>query len=128
MPPETMPDVPFSELAQYTLLDLTTFRVNGDAVTTPVRFALADGRVVVSLRSDSGKVKRATRDPNVLAAGHPRGPQHAARIRFLEGAEANAAANILRRRHPLLFVQRLILGRHPTRHVVAEPTLRPSAS
>jgi PPOX class probable F420-dependent enzyme len=115
------------ELARFPLIDLTTFRRTGDAVVTPVRFAVDERRVVVSLRADSGKVKRAARNPNVVIAGHPGGPSHPVVIRFLEGEDARRAQDVLRRRHPFLFLQRLLLGRRPGLHVVAELTHRPAA-
>ena len=112
------------ELSAYELVDLVTFRRNGEPVATPVRFALDNGRVVMSLRRDSGKVSRARLNPLVEIAGHPDGTRHAATLRFLEGDDAARADAALRRRHRLLFWQRLVLGRRPTQHVLAEATLR----
>lgn len=114
----------FRELDRFPLINLTTFRKTGDAVVTPVRFAVDKGRIVVSLRADSGKVKRAARDPRVVVAGRPGGPSYPVAIRFLEGDEARQAQDVMRRRHPFLFLQRLVLGRRPGRHVVAELTRR----
>src|SRR5687768_4200915 len=109
-----MPDNWLRELERSRLLDLSTFRRDGEAVTTPVRFAVHGDRVIVSLQSDSGKVKRVKANPAVRLAGHPDGTPRDATLRFLEGSEERDAAAALRRRHRLLFFQRLVLGRRPT--------------
>ena len=114
------------KLPRHRLLDLTTFRASGEPVTTPVRYAVDGGRLVVSLQSDSGKVKRAAANQSVRVAGHPHGAAREGTLRLLEGQEARGAALVLRRQHRLLFVQRLILGRHPSRHRMAEIVPRPS--
>jgi PPOX class probable F420-dependent enzyme len=114
------------ELAAYELVDLVTFRRNGQPVPTPVRFAVENGRVLMSLRVDSGKVTRARANPMVEIGGHPDGPRHGATLRFLEGDEAARAGALLRRRHRFLFLQRLVLGRRPGRHVLVEATPTPT--
>ncbi len=46
------------DLARHRYLNLATFRRNGTAVTTPVWFAAADGKLYVFTAGESGKVKR----------------------------------------------------------------------
>ena len=108
------------ELQRHRLIDLVTYRRNGEAVVTPVRYAIDNDRFVVSLQSDSGKVKRARANPVVQVAGHPCGSPREATLRFLDGDQARLAGDALRRRHRLLFIQRLVFGRRPRRHTIAE--------
>jgi len=119
-----MIDPSLQDLQRYRLIDLITFRRDGEPVPTPVRYAIDGGRLVVSLQSGSGKVKRATNNPAVRVAGHPKGRQYEATLTFLHGDEARRASKVLQRRHRLLFVQRFLLGRHPRRHTAAE--IRPA--
>ena len=114
-----MDDAWLRELEGYRLLDLVTFRRDGAPVSTPVRFAVDGDHLVVSLRTDSGKVKRARATPTVRVSGHPDGVASEAILRFVEGAEARQAEAALRRRYRLLFLQRLVLGRRPNRHATA---------
>jgi hypothetical protein len=108
------------DLQRYRLIDLVTYRRNGAPVATPVRYAIDNDRLVVSLQSDSGKVKRARANPAVQVAGHPGGSPREATLRFLDGDQARLADDALRRRHRLLFIQRLVFGRRPRRHTIAE--------
>jgi PPOX class probable F420-dependent enzyme len=110
------------------LLELTTFRRSGQPVTTPVRFAVAGATIVVSLHSGSGKVVRARADASVRVRSYPEGSSRSGTLRFIDGEEARSAAAALRRRHRLLFLQRLLLGRHPSRHVMAAITLERPAT
>jgi PPOX class probable F420-dependent enzyme len=111
-------------LNQFKLLDLTTFKRSGDPVTTPVQFVVDGDRLVVSLRTDSGKVKRIRADPSVRIAGHRDSVTLDATARELHGADARAAYALLRRRRWLLTLRRFVLRRHPSRHVSAEIRLR----
>ena len=111
------------ELDRCRLIDLTTLRRDGRPVVTPVRFALDGARVLVSLREDSGKVKRARANGSVTLACHPEGTPLRGNLRFLDGSEARRAQSVLNRRHRLLWIQRLVTGRRPGQHVLAEITL-----
>lgn len=59
-------DRPFGVLAGHTYASLTTFRKNGEAVSTPVWFAVLDDRVYVGTDPESGKMKRIRNDPRVV--------------------------------------------------------------
>jgi PPOX class probable F420-dependent enzyme len=80
-------------------------------VTTAVSLAVdTDGggdRAVFRSPANAGKVRRLRRNPAVEVApstfrGRPTGPAVTGTARLLEGAEARAAARMLRRKHPLL--------------------------
>lgn len=69
---------PFHVLERHNYINLTTFRKSGEAVTTPVWFALHDGRLHITTEPDSGKMKRIRNNPRVVlqpcnAWGRPRG-------------------------------------------------------
>ena len=58
-------------------ISLATFKRNGDAVKTPVWFALRDGKFYVFTEAKSWKVKRLGRDDRVRAAAcNVRGKVH----------------------------------------------------
>ena len=68
----------FSFLGGRHYVNLTTFRKSGEEVTTPVWFALVDGRLYVTTPPESGKMKRIRNDPRVIVTpatswGAPRG-------------------------------------------------------
>ncbi|MEU3400412.1 PPOX class probable F420-dependent enzyme [Streptomyces filamentosus] len=71
------------ELRRGRYISLTTHRKDGTGVSTPVWYAVEDGRVYVWTRADSWKVKRLRKDPKVeLAVCDVRGnvPEGAARL------------------------------------------------
>ena len=53
------------EMSEHEFVALTTFRRNGDPVSTPVWIALDGDGLVVTTPAASGKVKRLRRDPRV---------------------------------------------------------------
>jgi uncharacterized protein len=55
----------FSPLEGQQYISLATFRKSGEAVPTPVWFALADDRLYIVTQQDSGKVKRIRNNPQV---------------------------------------------------------------
>ena len=57
---------PFGALAGHTYVSLTTFRESGEAVHTPVWFAIAGDRVYVGTDPHSGKMKRIRDNPRVV--------------------------------------------------------------
>jgi hypothetical protein len=82
----------FAGFAGHTYLRLTTFRRNGLPVNTAVWFVLENNSLYVWTASDSGKVKRIRRHPEVLVApsthnGSPRGPVVEGKVRFLAADE-----------------------------------------
>jgi PPOX class probable F420-dependent enzyme len=71
--------LPLAELEGHSYCLLTTFRRSGEAVGTPVWFAVAAGTIYVKTGVDSGKVKRLRAHAAVQVApctlrGRPRGP------------------------------------------------------
>jgi PPOX class probable F420-dependent enzyme len=123
MAPEEDLNGVLDELASCRLLDLTTMRGSGVPVTTPVRFAIDDGRVIVSLDAASHKMTRVRMNPRVRVAGHQSTSAIGGTLRMLEHGEGGAAYRVLARRHRLLFLQRLALRRHPSRHVTCKIVL-----
>lgn len=93
----------FDVLAGERYLALTTYRRSGDAVATPVWFALLDGpRAVVHTEASSGKAKRLRNAPACTVApcdvrGRVHGPQVAATATFLAGDDAASARRALAR-------------------------------
>lgn len=81
---------PFDGLEGHKYVNLTTFKKSGEAVTTPLWFALLDGRAYMTTPPDSGKMKRLRNDPRVLlapssATGRPRGDSIEGIARPIEG-------------------------------------------
>jgi PPOX class probable F420-dependent enzyme len=58
----------FNVLVDHRYLSLKTFRVNGEAVPTPVWFAQAGGKLYVTTRPESGKVKRIKQNGDIEVA------------------------------------------------------------
>lgn len=87
---------------------LETFRRDGTPAATPVSIAFSGERAFFRTWDAAWKARRLRRDPNVTATpcsfvrGRPIGPAVEARARRLDGAEAEAAARALARRHPVL--------------------------
>ncbi|MFV9506719.1 MAG: PPOX class F420-dependent oxidoreductase [Oscillochloridaceae bacterium umkhey_bin13] len=55
----------FPELAGQQYVSLNTFRKSGEAVATPVWFAVEGDRLFIVTQDDSGKVKRIRNNPRV---------------------------------------------------------------
>jgi PPOX class probable F420-dependent enzyme len=103
-PATTATWAPFVE--QKTVL-LTTYRRDGTPVPTPVSIAVDGDRAVVRSFEKAGKTRRLRRNPTVQVTpsttrGTPTGPAVDAHARRLDGAEAQQAARLLRRKYPLL--------------------------
>ncbi len=86
---------------------LTSYRRDGTPVGTPVTIAVEGSHAFVRTFDKAGKMKRIHRNPEVEIApstllGRPIGPSIRARIRILEGAEADHAARHIARRQPIL--------------------------
>ena len=91
---------------------LRTRKRDGSWVATPVNLTLSGDRGYFATPADSGKVKRLRNFEAVELApctprGRPTGAERTGRARRLDGAEAEAAAAALRRRHP--FVHRFLV-------------------
>jgi PPOX class probable F420-dependent enzyme len=81
-------------------MGLTTFRKNGQTVTTPVWFAADGNRLVVMTGVSTGKVKRLRGNPKVQVArssanGKESGPRQDGVVRFLPAPESTQAMHLL---------------------------------
>ena len=90
---EARPPHPFEALEGHTYVSLTTFRKSGEEVSTPLWFALADGRLYATTPRDSGKMKRIRNNPRVRltpcnARGKPKGESVEGLARVLEEEQA----------------------------------------
>lgn len=90
----------FSTLKGRRYMSLTTFRKNGQAVSTPVWFADVGGKLYVTTSRVSGKVKRLRNNPAITvapctASGKVLGPTTAGTARLLPDSEASAAEQAL---------------------------------
>ena len=89
-------------------INLTTFRKNGVGVTTPVWFALADGRILGTTQAQTGKVKRLRNNPKVSFApctmsGKPLGEASQGKGRLLPAEESAAADEALKPKYGLQY-------------------------
>jgi uncharacterized protein len=85
---------------QHTCL-LVTYRKSGEAVPSPITFALSDGKFYVRTEPRTAKVKRIRANSAVLVApssfrGKPRGPFIAGTARIMSSDEHRRACDILR--------------------------------
>ena len=83
---------------------LSTFRRNGQAVSTPLWFAERDDKIIFSTRNDSGKYKRLRNNSKVTVApcnirGKITGPQFAGTARVLPVEQWPEAKRILDRKY-----------------------------
>jgi hypothetical protein len=80
--------------------NLFTFRKSGEAVKTPVWFALSGGKIYVMTTMDAGKTKRIRNNGRVLIglsdrSGNPRGPSVDGTARILPPEEEQRARQAL---------------------------------
>lgn len=64
----TIEKVSLPDLGRAQCIALTTFRKTGQAVTTPVMFAISHNTIYVGTRADAGKLKRLRRSGRVTLA------------------------------------------------------------
>ncbi|OBJ88655.1 PPOX class F420-dependent oxidoreductase [Mycobacterium asiaticum] len=88
-------------------INLTTFRKDGTAGTSPVSIAVDGDRAYFRSFERSLKVRRLQRNPRVEfgaanGKGKPVGPVQPGAVRLLQGAEYQEAARLLRRKYPFL--------------------------
>ena len=86
---------------------LTTFRRDGTPVGTPVSIAVDGDRAVLRTYESSGKFKRVRNNPLVEVCpstfrGEPTGPAIRARVRILDGDEAQHARRLIEAKHRVL--------------------------
>jgi uncharacterized protein len=87
-------------------INLETYRKNGQAVQTPVWFAIEDSMIYVRTDNNSGKIKRARNNPHVRitpsnARGQPKGEWIDGEIRIANTAESERANQLLRQKYGL---------------------------
>jgi uncharacterized protein len=85
-------------------ISLTTFRKNGEGVSTPVWFGEDGDKLYVMTRSDMGKVKRMRNSSQVKVApctirGKVTGPEFAAQARILAPPEHAHARQTINRKY-----------------------------
>jgi uncharacterized protein len=88
-------------------LNLTTFRKNGQPVTTPVWFAQEGDTLYVFTLAESGKVKRIRNNGQVEVgpcdrSGKPLGPVAPAHATIVDGEQARHADAVLNQKYGLL--------------------------
>ncbi len=91
----------FEYLKEIRTINLTTFYKSGKSVATPVQFAHHEGKLYVSTRKNSYKVKRIKNNSNGLIApctmkGKEIGPQIEVRVRILPKTEEYIAVEALK--------------------------------
>jgi PPOX class probable F420-dependent enzyme len=92
------------EICGQKYIALTTFRKNGQAVSTPVWFAEQGEKLYVMTRNDSGKYKRIRNNPQIKVApctmgGKITGPEFSAIARVLSPAQWPEAKKALHRKY-----------------------------
>ncbi|MGB3683302.1 MAG: PPOX class F420-dependent oxidoreductase [Rubrobacteraceae bacterium] len=97
---------PFAYLEGHSYINLTTFRKSGDPVSTPLWFALHEGRLHATTEPDSGKMKRIRNNPSVLLApcnawGKEKGPRVEGIARPVEDGPMEGAEAALNRKYRL---------------------------
>ena len=94
----TIEKATFPDLRKEQCIALTTFRKTGQAVTTPVWFAISLGMIYVETHADAGKLKRLRHTARVTLApctysGKVTGAVSAGKARILTEPEGSAAAS-----------------------------------
>ena len=97
---------PFEALEGHRYVNLTTFRKNGEPVTTTLWFALSGGNLYATTPPDSGKMRRIRNDPRVLLApsnarGRPKGGSVEGVARAVEGEAPAGAGEALESKYRL---------------------------
>lgn len=94
------------ELSKHKYINLETYRKNGQPVSTPVWFMIDNNMVYVVTSPETGKVKRLHNNPAVRIMpsgfrGEPKGDWMEGIARFAEGAEAERAVKLRKKRYGL---------------------------
>ncbi len=103
---QTEPATGLSGLESQQYANLFTYRKSGEAVKTPVWFALRNGKAYVMTTANAGKVKRIRNGGRVEIgpadrAGKPLGPTVTASARVLDAAEIAVAKEALDKKYGL---------------------------
>ena len=98
---------PLRALADERTVVLTTFRRDGRGVPTAMSIVLDGERAFMRTWSTSGKMKRLRRDPSATVApstarGQVTGTAYPVRAVVVTGDDADRAASLLARKHPVL--------------------------
>ncbi len=100
-------DNPFGEVGTADYVLLTSFRKDGTPVGTALWAALDDGKLYVWTVTDSWKVKRIRRNPQVTLqpcdrSGKPHGAVVKGAAQILDGAAADRVRGLIRSKYSLL--------------------------
>jgi uncharacterized protein len=118
----------FPDIADAKFMGLTTFRKNGQTVTTPVWFAADGNRLVVMTGISTGKVKRLRGNPKVQLArssanGKESGPRREGVVRFLSASESTIAMHLLDRKYGIQrWMAKLVMRLRREQNVYLEIT------
>lgn len=116
---------PFSYLEGRSYINLTTFRKSGEPVSTPLWFALHEGRLYATTEPDSGKMKRIRNNPSVLLApcnawGKEKGPRVEGLARSVEDEPTGEAEAALHEKYRLGLGLFHLFGRREIGKIVLE--------
>ncbi|CAN5894472.1 hypothetical protein BH23ACT11_BH23ACT11_26120 [soil metagenome] len=122
---------PFTYLEGHNYINLTTFRKNGEPVSTPLWFAHHEGRLYATTEPDSGKMKRILNKPSVLLApcnawGKERGARVEGLARSVEDEPTPEAEAALYKKYRLGLGLFHLFGQREIGKVVLE--IRPANS
>lgn len=95
-----------SQFLNQNYINLETYRKNGQAVQTPVWFAIDGSIIYVRTDTNSGKIKRARNNPHVRltpsnARGQPKGEWIDGEIKIASTSESEQADQLLRQKYGL---------------------------
>ena len=95
-----------SQFLNQKYINLETYRKNGQAVQTPVWFAIEDNVIYVRTDNNSGKIKRARNNSHVRitpsnARGQPKGEWVDGKLRIASTAESERANQLLNQKYGL---------------------------
>ena len=95
-----------SQFLNQKYINLETYRKNGQAVQTPVWFAIEDSMIYVRTDNNSGKIKRARNNPHVRitpsnARGKPKGEWVDGELRISSTAESERGNQLLKKKYGL---------------------------
>jgi uncharacterized protein len=95
-----------SQFLNQKYINLETYRKNGQAVQTPVWFAIEDSMIYVRTDNNSGKIKRARNNPHVRITpsnvrGQPKGEWIDGEIRIASTTESERANQLLSQKYGL---------------------------
>ncbi|MBX3084917.1 MAG: PPOX class F420-dependent oxidoreductase [Anaerolineae bacterium] len=87
----------FEAMRIHEIVNLTTFRKNGQAVATPVSLSQADGKLYIVTGVNTGKIKRLRHNPHIQITpcdwkGNPLGDTFDAQARILSKNESRTVS------------------------------------